>query len=95
MLFSVREQEVCQQPQQFLQICWILAPIHRVRAKRASPPTFELVAMDQVCVPHYLRINVLDKPGIMAEVTKILSESEISIEAVIQKELKMRVIMLQ
>ena len=42
--------------------------------------------MDQVCVPHYLRINVLDKPGIMAEVTKILSESEISIEAVIQKE---------
>ena len=54
--------------------------------EKASPPTFELVAMDQVCVPHYLRINVLDKPGIMAEVTKILSESEISIEAVIQKE---------
>ena len=44
------------------------------------------VTMDQVCVPHYLRINVLDKPGIMADVTKILSESEISIEAVIQKE---------
>ena len=42
--------------------------------------------MDQVCVPHYLRINVLDKPGIMADVTKILSESGISIEAVIQKE---------
>ena len=54
--------------------------------EKANPPTFELVAMDQVCVPHYLRINVLDKPGIMADVTKILSESEISIEAVIQKE---------
>ena len=54
--------------------------------EKASPPTLELVAMDQVCVPHYLRINVLDKPGIMADVTKILSESEISIEAVIQKE---------
>ena len=54
--------------------------------EKASSPTFELVAMDQVCVPHYLRIIVLDKPGIMAEVTKILSESEISIEAVIQKE---------
>ena len=54
--------------------------------EKAKPPTFDLVAMDQVCVPHYLRINVLDKPGIMADVTKILSESEISIEAVIQKE---------
>ncbi len=54
--------------------------------EKDNSPTFELVAMDQVCVPHYLRINVLDKPGIMADVTKILSESEISIEAVIQKE---------
>ena len=52
----------------------------------AKPPAFELITMDQVCVPHYLRINVLDKPGIMADVTKVLSESEISIEAVIQKE---------
>ena len=52
----------------------------------ANPPTFELVAMDQVSVPHYLRINVLDKPGIMADVSKVLSESDISIEAVIQKE---------
>ena len=54
--------------------------------EKTNPRTFELVAMDQVCVPHYLRINVLDKPGMMADVTKILSESEISIEAVIQKE---------
>ena len=54
--------------------------------EKDNSPTFELVAMDQVCVPHYLRINVLDKPGIMADVTKILSESQISIEAVIQKE---------
>ena len=54
--------------------------------EKTNPRTFELVAMDQVCVPHYLRINVLDKPGIMADLTKILSESEISIEAVIQKE---------
>ena len=56
------------------------------RKEKANTATFELVAMDQVCVPHYLRINVLDKPGIMADLTKILSESEISIEAVIQKE---------
>ena len=54
--------------------------------EKDNSPTFELVAMDQVCVPHYLRINVRDKPGIMANVPKILSESEISIEAVIQKE---------
>ena len=54
--------------------------------ENVKTPAFELIKMDQVRVPHYLRINVLDKPGIMADVTKVLSESEISIEAVIQKE---------
>ena len=57
-----------------------------VSKRDLNHPAFELISMDQVCVPHYLRIDVLDKPGIMADITKVLSESEISIEAVIQKE---------
>ena len=57
-----------------------------LRKESTKPLALELIMMDQVCVPHYLRINVLDKPGIMADITKVLSESEISIEAVIQKE---------
>ena len=34
----------------------------------------------------YLRLNVLDKPGVLSDITQILSKSGISIEAVIQKE---------
>ena len=35
---------------------------------------------------YYLRMTALDKPGVLSEVTQILSDSGISIEAVIQKE---------
>ena len=52
----------------------------------AGKSSLELVSMDSVCVPHYLRIPAEDKPGIMAKITSILSELDISIEAVIQKE---------
>ncbi len=52
----------------------------------AGKCSVELVSMDSVCVPHYLRIPAEDKPGIMAKITSILSKLDISIEAVIQKE---------
>lgn len=48
--------------------------------------TYELVPMNSVSVPHYLRIRAEDKPGIMAKITNVLSDFDISIEAVIQKE---------
>lgn len=35
---------------------------------------------------HYLRMTVLDKPGVMADITRILADSNISIEAILQKE---------
>ena len=47
---------------------------------------YELVPMDSVSVPHYLRIRAEDRPGIMAKITNVLSDFNISIEAVIQKE---------
>lgn len=35
---------------------------------------------------YYLRLNAEDKPGVLADVTRILAEHHISIEAIIQKE---------
>ncbi len=42
--------------------------------------------IDEVETAYYLRIQADDKPGVMANVTKILGEHGISIEAMIQKE---------
>lgn len=35
---------------------------------------------------NYLRMTVLDKPGVLADITRILADKEISIEALLQKE---------
>ena len=45
-----------------------------------------ILSMDQVETAYYLRMQAADRPGVLAEVTRILGEQEISIEAVIQKE---------
>jgi homoserine dehydrogenase len=45
----------------------------------------ELVSMDDVVTPWYLRLNVYDKPGVMSRLSSILSDHGISIEALIQK----------
>lgn len=47
---------------------------------------FNLLPMDEVETAFYLRMQVVDRPGVLAELTAILSELEISIEAVIQRE---------
>ena len=36
--------------------------------------------------PFYLRLRVLDRPGVLAEVTRVLAERAISIEAIHQNE---------
>jgi len=45
-----------------------------------------IVSMDEVRTAFYLRIQVQDRTGVLAEMTKILADSEISIETMIQKE---------
>ena len=35
---------------------------------------------------YYLRLQVIDKPGVLAKIAKTLAENKISIDAVIQKE---------
>ncbi|MFQ3323853.1 MAG: homoserine dehydrogenase [Pseudomonadales bacterium] len=47
-----------------------------------------ILPIEQVSTEFYLRIQVLDKPGVLSKVTQLLSDSGISIEAVIQKEPK-------
>lgn len=45
-----------------------------------------ILSMEQVETAYYLRMQVEDRPGVMADVTKILGGLSISIEAIIQKE---------
>ncbi len=45
-----------------------------------------ILPMSEVCTAYYLRIRAFDKPGVLADMTRILADLEISIDAMIQKE---------
>jgi homoserine dehydrogenase len=45
-----------------------------------------ILSMEQVETAYYLRLQALDKPGVLADVTRILGDLGISIEAILQKE---------
>jgi homoserine dehydrogenase len=45
-----------------------------------------VLAAQEIKTAYYLRLNAEDKPGVLADVTKILANQSISIEAIIQKE---------
>jgi homoserine dehydrogenase len=45
-----------------------------------------VLPIEDVVTAYYLRIQVLDQPGVLADITRILGDSHISIEAIIQKE---------
>lgn len=45
-----------------------------------------ILDIEEVETAYYLRMQVSDKPGVMADITKIMADQSISIEAVIQKE---------
>lgn len=47
---------------------------------------FHLLPMEEVETAFYLRMLVVDRPGVLAELTAIFAELNISIEAVIQRE---------
>ena len=46
-----------------------------------------LLPMSEVCTAAYLRLHVADKPGVLADVTHILGDLEISISSIVQKSL--------
>jgi homoserine dehydrogenase len=45
-----------------------------------------ILPMDAVETAYYLRMRVIDKPGVLADITRILADSKISIDAMVQKE---------
>ncbi len=45
-----------------------------------------IISMEAVETAYYLRLNVLDQPGVLADVTRILGAGAISIEAILQQE---------
>ncbi len=45
-----------------------------------------ILSMDDIETAYYLRLCASDQPGVMADITRILGDAGISIEAVIQKE---------
>jgi homoserine dehydrogenase len=47
-----------------------------------------ILPIEDVETSYYLRMHVLDKPGVLADVTRILADLGISIEAILQKELQ-------
>ena len=46
----------------------------------------KVMAMDEVRTAYYLRLCALDRPGVLADVTRILADLDISIDAMMQKE---------
>ncbi len=46
----------------------------------------EILPMEEISTAYYLRMQALDRPGVLADVTRILGESGISIEAILQRE---------
>lgn len=47
---------------------------------------FPILPMEEVETAYYLRMQATDRPGVLADITRILADQEISIEAIIQKE---------
>ncbi len=64
-------------------------PEHRVPHLAFQPDQLAdlpVLPIDDVTSAYYMRLRVADKPGVLAEVTGILADGQISIDAVIQKE---------
>lgn len=45
-----------------------------------------ILSIEEVEAASYLRLQVIDKPGVLAEITRILADFNISISAMLQKE---------
>jgi homoserine dehydrogenase len=64
-------------------------PEHRVPHLAFQPDQLHdtpILPMEEVETAYYLRLSALDRPGVMADVTRILADGSISIDAILQKE---------
>jgi len=66
-------------------------PNHRVPHLAFQPnqlADLKVLPMEEVVTAYYLRMRAQDKPGVLAEITRILADLDISIDALIQREPK-------
>ncbi|MEK7791629.1 MAG: homoserine dehydrogenase, partial [Pseudomonadota bacterium] len=64
-------------------------PMHRVPSLSFQPDLLSdtpVIPMEEVETAYYLRLNVIDRPGVLAEITRVLADFNISINAMIQRE---------
>ena len=64
-------------------------PEHRVPHLAFQPnamTNIEILPMSEITTSYYLRMNVSDQPGVLADLTRILADAGISIDAMLQKE---------
>ena len=64
-------------------------PHHRVPHLAFQPDQLAatpILPMDEVRTAYYLRLSAFDRPGVLADITRILADRDISIDAMVQKE---------
>ena len=64
-------------------------PLHRVPHLAFQPDqltNLPILPMDEVETAYYLRLRAQDKPGVLADITRILADLGISIDALLQRE---------
>ncbi|HEY9099669.1 MAG TPA: homoserine dehydrogenase [Thiobacillus sp.] len=64
-------------------------PHHRVPHLAFQPDQLAdtpILPMDEVRTSYYLRLRAYDRPGVLADITRILADGSISIDAMVQKE---------
>ncbi|MBE0621881.1 MAG: homoserine dehydrogenase [Burkholderiales bacterium] len=64
-------------------------PEHRVPHLAFQPDQLSDIAilpMEEVVTSYYLRMRVVDRPGVLADITRILADRSVSIDAMVQKE---------
>ncbi|CAN7185519.1 homoserine dehydrogenase [Pseudoduganella sp. LjRoot289] len=64
-------------------------PEHRVPHLAFQPNAMtdiQILPMSEITTSYYLRLHVVDQPGVLADLTRILADATISIDAMLQKE---------
>ena len=64
-------------------------PEHRVPHLAFQPDQLSdvpILPMEEVVTSYYLRMRVVDRPGVLADITRILADRGVSIDAMVQKE---------
>jgi len=64
-------------------------PEHRVPHLAFQPDrmsSLKVLPMEEVVTAYYLRMRVEDRPGVLADITRILADGAISIDAMVQRE---------